>query len=151
MSAFVPFASVDYDSVRALIDILSLDATHLGNEIIDLPIYRPAAEDEILCTYPALADLELTKIQENNLKRVVIYRTAANLLLALPQVVSRNVIGVQTRWQPLDLQAKKEDYLKNANSLLNKLANELNLDPSDSSLNKFSIFRVAPGRRGEII
>ena len=152
---FPEFPEDHYQSIRALVNILNLESSKLTNAIIDLPIYRPAAEDQVLCMIEELEDLlesgKLDEKQKKLLNRYIIYQTAANVLLAIPQEISRTVLGVQVRHQTVSQKDKMNEYTKKANGQLEKLADNLGIKVKYETSFSPIVFKTAPGKRGRII
>lgn len=158
---FPEFVNQDYQSVRVLLDLLSLDSSEVTNEVIDLPIYKESVIDEIFDLIPGLeAKLEMLSQSdpdnikeklEKKLKQAAVYKIAARLLHSDRQVVSRSALGLQTRWQAQDIEAKRENYLQLADGILRRIAKDCGLEIESGTGNPVPIFSTAPGGRGRII
>lgn len=80
----------DYDDVRAAIDLsLVGDQTTVSDAVIDLELYEPAAEAEVMRRVPN-AD-SLTGDALAAAQRATIYLTAARLVLSLPTLSAEKI------------------------------------------------------------
>lgn len=77
-----------YPSIRSAVD-LTLDEIALPDSIIELPIYGPAAELEVLARDSIAAERSGTEL--THALNAVVYLTAARLVLALPQLTSETL------------------------------------------------------------
>lgn len=132
--------TADYPAIRAALDV-DLTESKLPNRTIDLPIYRDAADQDVLAV---IADAESqTGENANRVKRAAIFFCAARLA---PVVVRLTSLTVQAR----DLSYSKPvfDPEKRA-AELRQLAVEELADISSASPTRPTFFSVATGTRGK--
>lgn len=132
--------TADYPAIRAALDV-DLTETKLPNRIIDLPIYRDAADQDVISILP---DAETrTGEAANKVQRAAIFFCAARLA---PVVVRLTSLTVQAR----DLSYSKPvfDPEKRA-AELRQLAVEELADISSGSPTRPPFFSVATGTRGK--
>jgi hypothetical protein len=137
----------DYPAVLAALDSRLTGGDGQGDvpdSLLDLPIYAPAAIQDVLDRYPtAASELDVTKQQR--ITRAAIYFCAARLA---PAVVRLTSLTVTTR----DLAYSREvfDPEKRAAELRQMAEEELSevLDPEEVTPNRPTMFTVARGYRG---
>jgi hypothetical protein len=133
----------EYDSIRAALDI-GLTAEDLPDAVIDLPIYSPAAEAEVLRWVPTAETLAAP--QRDRAVRAAILFCAGYLAGAAPQIAQDQVAGdARTVWSTFDAAARQEDLLGRAEEQVSILLREVD-EASFPFRPRF--FTLAPGRRG---
>lgn len=129
-----------FDQVRKALD-LSLDAESLPDDTIQLPIYAPDAEDELLARNPAAATYAEGSAQKERAIRAAIYLTAARLVPSLPAIASESLGDWKLTQTPPDL-------VKLAASLRGRASSLITQNVTGSSLAPLQSFWLASGRRG---
>ncbi len=130
----------DYEAIRKAIDV-SLDSSVLPDSVIELPIYRDAAEAEVIA---ADADaLTRSGSEAVAICNAAIYLCAARLAMAVPQLQSERM-GADYQY------TRQIDYSKRATELRTLADRELAtiLLPTTGQV-KPTFFTVASGRRGK--
>src|SRR5436309_3365234 len=91
-----------YDAIRKSLD-LGLDEKALPDEVIEYPIYGPAAEADVTAADPlALTYAEGTVAKERCI-RAAIFLTAARLAPSLPAIMQEAIGDYRLQQQPPDL------------------------------------------------
>lgn len=132
-----------YDQVRKALDV-SLTATSLPDDVIDLPIYAGAARDQVLAAQPDAESLDpvTDAARWQAALAALAYLTAARLAPALPQVTTRQVGDVRVSREKWDAAAAEARLRKLAAGSLAILTGTVAGERGTAH------FWVVPGRRG---
>lgn len=131
----------DYEAVRKSLD-LSLDEAALPSEIIELPVFGPAGESDVLERDPYSLGYQTTDtVAWERVRRAAIWFTAARLAPAVPALTME-------RLGDWSMSRKETDFGALAATLRGRAAAELAQNVTGSSPAPLPSFTLACGRRG---
>lgn len=134
--------AADYPAIRAALDV-ELDAEALPDDMINMSIYRAAADQDVIDLDP-LAESRTDGTEVARVKRAAIYFCAARLAPVVPRI-QRMTMGGDTSFERsvFDPQQRAGELRAMARDEIDEI-----LTPAEDAPRKPTFFSKASGRRG---